>query len=164
MDDVVAPAGNDNEAWFSRATGVPGHIQAGGQKTVGHEVFVQPREILRGDLFIALEVHVVFEVGELYARRNPIAGGSADEILVRLAFALGDTVKGLDNLRGETLLFQVVKSKFGVLNDVVQNGNDFFVLALAAGHDPQRVQDVRLTSTVNLTLVGGDRNPDGVFQ
>lgn len=88
------------------------------------------------------------------------------ERFVVFAFALGHGIQRIQNELRETALPQPFHgpSFLVAFHDIVQHGHNPLLLRLNAEHDPERMQDVRMTSPVLLPLMGFDRNRDCFFE
>lgn len=74
--------------------------------------------------------------------------------------AFGDAVERVQDMGGESALFQLLGSPRGVFQDIMQDGDDLLVFGVDGHHDAERVKDVRLAVLLFLAGVGfsGDLN------
>ena len=127
-------------------------------------VRLEPRVVFLCGLRNPREVHVVGVVGELHASRDPVRRRPQRCLLTGLARTLGERLNGGDHLERQARIDQICQRDGGVFDDVVQHPRHPFMRIVQAEQDAQRVQDVGLTSLVELTRVGVCGDGDGAFE
>jgi len=112
----------------------------------GRDVAIEALGFFCADVFSGepAEIHVVFEIGKFDFPRDGIGSGAFDKISIAFAVALRHAIKSRDHFFRKTLAAQIVESRGRVFDNIMKHSDDARSFALAAEHDAQRMQDVRL--------------------
>jgi len=97
------------------------------------------------------DIHNTQKIRAVFLRGKFLDRNALDEIPVAFLLPPCEAIQGVQHPPWKTLRLQRREGPRRVLNDIMQDGGNPFILGLPTQHEPERMQDIRLATLVLLS-------------